>query len=197
MAYTGPIPGLTLVVRQQLGQTPRRRQLTALDSTGHTDGRPMRKYLDIHLKDRKIDSRELSGREHAEAGRYFIAKTLLDMVAKVDIAGSENPLIFSAGLFRAQTSRTPTGRVWGVKAHSRGASKKLTRAARSLWRSANRKSQALRCTASPTIGSLSTCQRNEIRFDDATPYMGRDNIETAAMLHEPGKDQSRHMLPGR
>ena len=74
----------------------------------------MRKYLDIHLADRRIDAREVTGRQHAEAGRYFIAKTLLDMgVAKVDPLGPDNPLIFSAGPFSgtnfSNANRTSVG----------------------------------------------------------------------------------------
>ena len=60
----------------------------------------MRHYLDIDLATRTVESRELKGREFAEAGRYFIAKTLLrDGVAKVDPLSPDNPLIFSAGPF--------------------------------------------------------------------------------------------------
>ncbi|MYH39069.1 MAG: aldehyde ferredoxin oxidoreductase, partial [Rhodospirillaceae bacterium] len=60
----------------------------------------MRHYLDIDLATRTVTSRELKGREFAEAGRYFIAKTLLkDGVATVDPMSPDNPLIFSAGPF--------------------------------------------------------------------------------------------------
>ena len=38
----------------------------------------MRKYLDIHLATQTIDERSLEGREVAEAGRYLIARTLLE-----------------------------------------------------------------------------------------------------------------------
>jgi len=60
----------------------------------------MRKYLDINLKDRSIETQELHGKDIALAGRYFIAKTLLETgIAKVDPMSADNPLIFSAGPF--------------------------------------------------------------------------------------------------
>lgn len=60
----------------------------------------MRKYLHINLKQQSITSEELNGESVAQAGRYFIAKTLLEQgVAKVDPLSAENPLIFSAGPF--------------------------------------------------------------------------------------------------
>ena len=60
----------------------------------------MRKYIDIDLDKKSITSRELSGQEIAECGRYLIARTLLDQnIAKVDPLAPENPLIFSAGPF--------------------------------------------------------------------------------------------------
>ena len=45
----------------------------------------MRTYYDIHLGDRTIGTRELHGEEIVRAGRYFIAKTLLEAgAARVD-----------------------------------------------------------------------------------------------------------------
>ena len=38
----------------------------------------MRTYLHIHLNDRSIETQELNGKDVAFAGRYFIAKSLLD-----------------------------------------------------------------------------------------------------------------------
>ena len=61
----------------------------------------MRYYYDFRLGDRTIDKREMHGEEIVKAGRYFIAKTLLDLgAATVDPLSPENPLIFSAGTVR-------------------------------------------------------------------------------------------------
>src|SRR3990172_13363454 len=60
----------------------------------------MRTYYDITLGDRTIAKRELSGEAIVKAGRYLIAKTLLDMgIATVDALSPANPLVFSAGPF--------------------------------------------------------------------------------------------------
>ena len=58
----------------------------------------MRKYLEIDLNRQKVLERQLAGRELAEAGRYLIARTLVERnVAKMDPLAPENPLIFSVG----------------------------------------------------------------------------------------------------
>ncbi|MCB0033019.1 MAG: hypothetical protein KDE51_03280, partial [Anaerolineales bacterium] len=58
----------------------------------------MRKYLNINLNDRSITSEEWEGEQLVKAGRYLIAKMLVEMnAAEVDPLGPDNPLIFSAG----------------------------------------------------------------------------------------------------
>src|SRR6266487_5714519 len=74
----------------------------------------MRTYLDIKLDDRTITKRELHGEEIVRAGRYFIAKTLLEAgAATVDPLSPQNPLIFSAGPFAgtsfSNANRTSVG----------------------------------------------------------------------------------------
>ena len=74
----------------------------------------MRTYHDINLTDRSISSRELSGEAIVKAGRYFIARTLLDAgAATVEPLSPANPLIFSAGPFAgtsfSNANRTSVG----------------------------------------------------------------------------------------
>ncbi|MDP6176141.1 MAG: aldehyde ferredoxin oxidoreductase N-terminal domain-containing protein, partial [Rhodospirillales bacterium] len=60
----------------------------------------MRKFLHINLADRSVETEELEGEAVIRAGRYLIAKTLLDRgLATVDPMSPDNPLIFSAGPF--------------------------------------------------------------------------------------------------
>src|SRR3989442_15757986 len=74
----------------------------------------MRIYYDIDLGGRTIAKRELHGEDVVKAGRYLIAKTLVEMgAATVEPLSPQNPLIFSAGAL-ARTSfshpkRTPAG----------------------------------------------------------------------------------------
>ena len=74
----------------------------------------MRKYYDIKLDDRSITKRELEGEAIVKAGRYWIAKTLLELgAATVDPLSPQNPLIFSAGPFAgtsfSNANRTSVG----------------------------------------------------------------------------------------
>src|SRR5262245_63155423 len=74
----------------------------------------MRRYLDIDLNTRAISSREMHGEEIVKAGRYLIAKTLLELgAATVDPLSPANPLIFSAGPFAGSSfsnaNRTSVG----------------------------------------------------------------------------------------
>jgi aldehyde:ferredoxin oxidoreductase len=74
----------------------------------------MRKYYDIDLSSGSITARELHGETIVKAGRYLIAKTLVEMgAASVDPLAPENPLIFSAGPFAgtafSNANRTSVG----------------------------------------------------------------------------------------
>ena len=58
----------------------------------------MRKFLHINLAKHSSEAQELQGEAIIRAGRFFIAKTLIEMgVAGVDQLSPQNPLIFSAG----------------------------------------------------------------------------------------------------
>ena len=74
----------------------------------------MRTYFDIHLNDQAVIAHELRGEEIVKAGRYLIAKTLVELgIAKVDPLSPQNPLIFSAGPFAgtsfSNANRTSVG----------------------------------------------------------------------------------------
>lgn len=60
----------------------------------------MRRYLHVNLAEKTVCEETLAGEEIARAGRYFIAKTLVDMnVGQVNPLSPDNPLIFSMGPF--------------------------------------------------------------------------------------------------
>src|ERR1700682_6441402 len=74
----------------------------------------MRIYYDIDLDGRTITKRELHGEDVVKAGRYLIAKTLVEMgAATVEPLSPQNPLIFSAGPFAgtsfSNANRTSVG----------------------------------------------------------------------------------------
>src|SRR2546421_12586406 len=68
----------------------------------------MRTYYDIRLNDRTVARRELHGEAVVKAGRYLIARTLLELgAATVDPLSPANPLIFSAGPFAGSSLSHP------------------------------------------------------------------------------------------
>jgi aldehyde:ferredoxin oxidoreductase len=146
----------------------------------------MRKYYDINLKDRSIQSRELHGEEIIKAGRYLIAKTLLEQeAAQVDPLSPANPLIFSAGPFAGTSFSNANRTSVGCKSPLTGGIKEANGGG----------------TFSYGLGQLYIAgftlhdaadewvvihfhKDGQITFDDATPYMGRGNYAAAEALHE-------------
>jgi aldehyde:ferredoxin oxidoreductase len=144
----------------------------------------MRKYHEIRLDDQTITTRELHGEDIVRAGRYLIARTLLDRaVATVDPLSPQNPLVFSAGPFAgtvfSNANRTSVGckspLTGGVKEANGGGSfgyalGQLQIAGFTL-NGASRDWVVIRFKKDGTIA-----------FDDATPYLGKGNFEANDLL---------------
>ncbi|MBT4888452.1 MAG: aldehyde ferredoxin oxidoreductase, partial [Rhodospirillales bacterium] len=151
----------------------------------------MRKYLQINLNDRSIETQELHGKDIAIAGRHFIAKTLLnDGVAKIDPMSADNPLIFSAGPF-AGTNFSNANRISvGCKSPLTGGIKEANGGGTFAYAMGQLE------IAGFTLNGVSDDwvvihipSEGEIVFDEAAPYMGKGNIEAAQMLHEKYGDK--------
>jgi aldehyde:ferredoxin oxidoreductase len=146
----------------------------------------MRKYLDIHLGDQRIESRDISGREHAEAGRYFITKTLLDMgVAAVDPLGPDNPLIFSAGPFSGTNFSNANRTSVGCKSPMTGGIKEAN--AGGTFALALGQAEIAGFTLhgqSDDWVIMHIPKEGDVTFSSAEKYMGKGVIETGAMLHK-------------
>src|SRR5512143_237077 len=146
----------------------------------------MRAYYDIQLNDRTIARRALEGEAVVKAGRYFIAKTLLELgAATVDPLSPANPLIFSAGPFAgtafSNANRTSVGckspLTGGIKEANGGgtfsyALGQLEIAGFTLYNAAA-EWVVLHFRKDGTIG-----------FDDAAPYLGKGNFAAAELLYE-------------
>ncbi|MBT4933136.1 MAG: aldehyde ferredoxin oxidoreductase [Rhodospirillaceae bacterium] len=146
----------------------------------------MRKYLNIKLADRSHETTELHGEDIARAGRHLIAKTLLaDDVATVDPLSADNPLMFSAGPFAGTNMSNGNRLSVGCKSPLTGGIKESN----------------VGGTFAVALGHLELAgftlhgvsedwlvihlaKDGSIRFDDASPYMGKGNFEAAALLHE-------------
>src|SRR5499426_2457068 len=145
----------------------------------------MRTYYDIHLSDRRIEPRTLEGESIVKAGRYFIAKTLLELgAATVDPLSPQNPLIFSAGPFAGSSfsnaNRTSVGcrspLTGGIKEANGGGSFSYALGQQSV-------AGFTLHGASPSWIVIHFKKDGSIVFDDGTPYLSRGNFEADRMLH--------------
>ena len=158
----------------------------------------MRKHLYINLNDQSVTGQELEGEEVVRAGRYFIAKTLLAHgAATVEPLSPDNPLIFSVGPF-AGTNFSNANRIsvgckspltGGIKESNAGgtfgfALGQLHLAGMTLY------------NASANWVIIRINKDGEVSFDPADAYLGKGNVETAALLHQKYGDKVSLALCG-
>jgi len=146
----------------------------------------MRLYHQIDLASKTVSTEELHGEAIVRAGRYLIAKTLLEQnVATVDPLSDANPLIFSAGPF-AGTNFSNANRVSvGCKSPLTGGIKEANGGG--TFGFAMGQLQISGFTLHNACDSwqiLRMTKEGDISFEDASDYMGMGNFETAAKLHE-------------
>ncbi len=158
----------------------------------------MRKYLHINLDQHAVETEQFDGPAVARAGRHFIAKTLLaDGVATIDPMSPENPLIFSAGPFAgtnfSNANRTSVGckspLTGGIKESNAGGSFSLALGQLEI-------AGFTLNGASPDWVVIRIPKDGEITFESAEPFMGKGNIEAAALLHEKYGDKVSLALCG-
>lgn len=146
----------------------------------------MRKHIDIELGSKTVSERELSGREVAEAGRYLIAKTLLERnVAKVDPLAPENPLIFSAGPFAGTNFSNANRLSVGCKSPLTGGIKEANSGGTFGYAMGQLEIAGITFNgAFDEWNIIHIPKEGEITFVDASPYMGLGNFDCARKLHE-------------
>ena len=146
----------------------------------------MRTYHEIDLTDRSISSRELSGEAIVKAGRYVIARTLLDAgAATVEPLSPANPLIFSAGPFAGTSFSNANRTSVGCRSPLTGGVKEANGGGTFSYALGQLKVAGFTLLgASPTWVVLHFGKDGTIAFDDGTPYLGKGVFETAAMLRE-------------
>jgi aldehyde:ferredoxin oxidoreductase len=146
----------------------------------------MREYLNIDLKRQTVGRDMLRGEEIARAGRYHIARTLLDCgAASIDPMSPENPLIFSAGPF-AGTNFSNANRISvGCKSPLTGGIKESN--AGGTFSFALGQLELAGFTlhgASDEWVVIRMEKGGSVSFEPADPYLGKGNFEVAASLHE-------------
>ena len=146
----------------------------------------MRYYYDFRLGDRTIDKRELHGEEIVKAGRYLIAKTLLELgAATVDPLSPENPLIFSAGPFAGTSFSNANRTSVGCKSPLTGGIKEANGGGSFSYGLGQQKIAGFTLHgASPEWVVIHFKKDGTIEFDSAEPYLGKGNFEAQAMLHK-------------
>ena len=149
-------------------------------------GDEMRKYLHINLDSKKIDIEHISGEKLARAGRYHIAKTLLDKkIANIDALDKNNPLIFSAGPF-AGTNFSNANRIsLGAKSPLTGGIKESNAGGNFAFALGQLEIAGLSLNGvSDNWVVIHLKQNGEIDFESAQEYLGKGLFETAQMLYE-------------
>ena len=146
----------------------------------------MRTYYDIHLGDRRIDKRDLEGEAVVKAGRYFIAKTLLELdAATVDPLSPANPLIFSAGPFAGSSFSNANRTSVGCKSPLTGGVKEANGGGSFSYGLGQQKIAGFTLHgASPDWVVIHFKKDGTIEFDDAAPYLGKGNFEAQDLLHK-------------
>jgi aldehyde:ferredoxin oxidoreductase len=146
----------------------------------------MRDYIEINLEARAAHRRTLSAEEAAIAGRYLIAKTLVEEgIAGVDPLGPENPLIFSAGPFAGTNFSNANRLSVGCKSPLTGGIKESN--AGGTFSLALGHQQIAGFTLRGACSEWSVIHLRsdgEVRFEPADPYLGLGNNEAAQRLHE-------------
>ena len=151
----------------------------------------MRKYLHIDLAKRTIETEELSGEALARAGRYLIAKTLVDRgLASIDPLSPENPLIISAGPF-AGTNFSNANRIsLGCKSPLTGGIKESNGGGTMAFAMGQIGIAGMTLNgAADDWVVIRIPLEGEITFEDATPYLGKGVFESAKLLFEKYGDK--------
>jgi len=145
----------------------------------------MRTYYDIRLNDRTIAKRELSGEAIVKAGRYLIAKTLLELgAATVDPLSPRNPLVFSAGPFAGTSWSNANRTSVGCKSPLTGGVKEANGGGTFSYGLGQLKIAGFTLLdASPDWVVIHFKKDGTIAFDAGAPYLGKGNYEAARMLH--------------
>jgi aldehyde:ferredoxin oxidoreductase len=146
----------------------------------------MRIYYDIDLGNRIATKRELEGEAIVKAGRYWIAKTLLELgAATVDPLSPQNPLIFSAGPFAGTSFSNANRTSVGCKSPLTGGVKEANGGGSFSYGLGQQKLAGftLHGTA-PSWVVIHFKKDGTIDFDDAAPFLGKGNFEAQDLLHK-------------
>ncbi|MCW5850707.1 MAG: aldehyde ferredoxin oxidoreductase, partial [Anaerolineae bacterium] len=146
----------------------------------------MRKYIDIDLRTHTVQTREVNGEELAQAGRYLIAKTMLEAgIATVDPLSPANKLLFSAGPFAGSSFSNANRTSVGCKSPLTGGIKEANGGGTFGYGLGQLGISTLVLhDASPDWTVIHFKKDGGVEFDDAAPYLGQGNFEAASLLYQ-------------
>jgi len=145
----------------------------------------LRRYLEIDLPNRSVETRELKGRDVLNAGRRLIAETLLNEGrASVEPLSDDNPLIFSAGPFAGTNFSNANRLSVGCKSPLTGGIKEANTGGTFGFALGQLEIAGFTLRgASHDWVVIHIPKEGEITFTDASPYLGLGNFEAAKRLH--------------
>ncbi|MBO67257.1 MAG: aldehyde ferredoxin oxidoreductase [Acidiferrobacteraceae bacterium] len=146
----------------------------------------MRKHLHIDLYRNKITEERREGEAVIRAGRYYIAKTLVDRgLANVDPLSPENPLIFSAGPLAGTNFSNANRLSVGCKSPLTGGIKESNSGGTFGFALGQLELAGFTLeNAADDWIVIHLCKDGSIAFDSGTDYLGRNNFDVANALHE-------------
>ena len=146
----------------------------------------MRKYLQINLPDRTIETEELHGEAIVRAGRYFVAKTLLEMgAATVDPMSTQNPLIFSAGPFAGTNFSNANRLSVGCRSPLTGGIKEANTGGTFGFALGQLEIAGFTLHGAASDWTIIRINKDcQITFENADAYLGKGNNEVAGLLLE-------------
>ena len=146
----------------------------------------MRRYLDIDLVTGAVSEKQLAGDGLVNAGRYFIAKTLVESgAAQVEPLSGANPLIFSAGPFAGTNFSNANRTSVGCRSPLTGGIKEAN--AGGTFGVALGQLQIAGLTlhgASAEWVIIYLGKDGVVEFHPGAEYLGLGNFEAAERLHE-------------
>ncbi len=156
-----------------------------------TNDKIRRKYLQIQLEDQTIAEETLQGEQLAHAGRYLIAKTLVEQnIATVDPLSPENPLIFSAGPFAGTNFSNANRTSVGCKSPLTGGVKEANGGGTFSYALGRLNLAGFTLNGASDEWTIIHFRKDgTISFDDATSFLGKGNFETAVLLHQKYGDK--------
>lgn len=158
----------------------------------------MRTHIDIDLNTKSAVKRIIEGKSLAHAGRYLIARMLLEGdVAKLDPLSSEAPLIFSAGPFAGTNFSNANRLSVGCKSPLTGGIKEANSGGTFAYAMGQLEISGITFTGACDDWQLIHIAKDgSITFADAKDYLGLGNFDCAKKLHEVYGDRISLALCG-